>query len=180
MICIARIFGAPETVPGGKARHQRVEMIVLCRPACLRPSTPGASRASSARAPMYCGTRTLPYSQTRPTSFRPRSTSMTCSARSFSFRFSSSASRRSSSSVAAARPGAGDRVGLDVLPLDADQHLGRRPDDREAAHADEIHVGRRIDVPQRAIDGERLATRRPPRTAATAPPGRCRRPRCAP
>ena len=57
---------------------------------------------------------------------------------------------------AAARPRAGDRMGLDVLPFDAHQHLGRRADDGEAAHADEIHVGRRIDVAQRAVDRERL------------------------
>ncbi len=50
-------------------------------------------------SPMNCGTRTDPYSQTRPTSLRPRSTSITCSARSFSLRFSSSASRMSSSSL---------------------------------------------------------------------------------
>ena len=49
---------------------------------------------------MYCGTRTLPYSATRPMSLRPRSTSITCSARSFSLAFSSSASRRSSSTLA--------------------------------------------------------------------------------
>ena len=56
----------------------------------------------------------------------------------------------------AARPGAGDRVRLDVPPFHAHQHLRRRPDDRQAAHADEIHVGRRVDVTKRAVDGERI------------------------
>ena len=58
--------------------------------------------------------------------------------------------------VAPARPRAGDRMRLDAPALDADQHLGRRADDREPAHPDEIHVGRRVDVAQRAIDGERV------------------------
>ena len=47
---------------------------------------------------MNCATRTVPYSATRPMSFRPRSTSITCSAVSFSFPFNSSASLRSSAS----------------------------------------------------------------------------------
>ena len=98
----------------------------------------------------------MPNSQTRPRSLRPRSTSITCSARSFSLRFSSSASRRSSSSFVAARARAGDRMRLDAPPFDAHQHLRRRPDDRQAAHADEIHVGRRVHVPQRAVDRERI------------------------
>ena len=68
-------------------------------PAGRRRSRPGASRASSARAPCTAAPCTEPNSQTRPRSFRPRSTSITCSARSFSLRFSSSPSRRSSSSL---------------------------------------------------------------------------------
>ena len=107
-------------------------------------------------SPMNCGTRTEPYSQTRPTSLRPRSTSITCSARSFSLRFSSSASRTSSSSVRPRRPRAGNRMRLDPRALDAHQHLRRRADHRDAAHADEIHVRRRVHVPQRAVDGERI------------------------
>ncbi len=51
---------------------------------------------------MYSLVSTLPYSATRPTSLRPRSTSMTCSARSLSLA-SSSASRRWSSSGARPR-----------------------------------------------------------------------------
>ena len=57
----------------------------------------------------------------------------------------------------AAPAGAGDRVRLDVAALDADQHLGRRADDRVLSHPDEEHVRRRIDVAQRAIDIERRA-----------------------
>ena len=57
---------------------------------------------------------------------------------------------------------------------------GDDADDRHAAHADEIHVGRRIDVAQRAVDRERIRRRRRPRSAARARPGRCRRRRCVP
>ena len=49
---------------------------------------------------MSWSTRTVPGSATRPTSFRPRSTSMMCSARSFSSPSNSSASASSSSGVA--------------------------------------------------------------------------------
>ena len=46
---------------------------------------------------MKSSTSTLPYSHTRPRSLRPRSTSITCSARSLGSASSSSAIRRSSS-----------------------------------------------------------------------------------
>src|SRR3989304_4319698 len=58
---------------------------------------------------------TVSYLATRPTSLRPRSTSITCSARSFGSASSSSASRWSSSSVAPRRRGAG-RGGAGPLP----------------------------------------------------------------
>ncbi len=56
----------------------------------------------------------------------------------------------------AARPRAGDRMGLGLAALDADEHLGRRADDRQFADAREVHVRRRVHVAQRAIDGERV------------------------
>src|SRR3982750_2511308 len=49
---------------------------------------------------MKLSTCTEPYTQTRPRSLRPRSTSITCSARSFSSASSSSAIALSSSTVA--------------------------------------------------------------------------------
>jgi hypothetical protein len=49
---------------------------------------------------MKVSTSTDPYSHTRPRSLRPRSTSITCSARSFSSARRSEASARSSSTVA--------------------------------------------------------------------------------
>ena len=40
--------------------------------------------------------------------------------------------------------------------FDADEHFRRRADNRQTSHADEVHVRRRIDVPQRAIHRERI------------------------
>ena len=57
---------------------------------------------------------------------------------------------------AAARPRAGNRMRLDARSLHPDEHLRRRSDDRDAAHADEVHVRRRVHVPQRAVDRERV------------------------
>ncbi len=58
--------------------------------------------------------------------------------------------------VPPARPRAGNRVRLDATALDPHQHLRRRADDGAVADAQEIHVGRRIDVAERTIDGERI------------------------
>ena len=55
---------------------------------------------------------------------------------------------------AAARPRDGMR--LDARPLDPHEHLGRRADDRDPAHADEKHVGRRVDVAECAKHRERI------------------------
>ena len=43
---------------------------------------------------------------------------------------------------------------LDSSSLHSHQHLRRRPDDSESAHAHEVHVGRRVHVAQRAIHRE--------------------------
>ena len=56
----------------------------------------------------------------------------------------------------AAWPRAGDRMGNGVPAFDADQHFWRRTDDRAIAHANEEHVGRRVDMPQGAIHRERV------------------------
>jgi hypothetical protein len=69
---------------------------------------------------------------------------MTCSARSFSSAFS-------------ARPGPGDRVRFDARPLDANQHLRRRTENRPLPHPHEEHVGGRVDVAERPVDRERLS-----------------------
>ncbi len=58
--------------------------------------------------------------------------------------------------VGAARSRAGDRDAFRRAAFDADQHLRRRADDRQRAHAHEIHVRRRVHVAERAVDGERI------------------------
>mmetsp|Transcript_18166 Transcript_18166/g.44565 ORF Transcript_18166/g.44565 Transcript_18166/m.44565 type:complete len:221 (+) Transcript_18166:290-952(+) len=96
--CIALTFGAPLTVPAGKTERKASYMVLsfaslpetcdtMCitweyRSMCIREST-----------------LTVPGAATLPTSFRPRSTSMMCSARSFSFARSSFASASSCSLV---------------------------------------------------------------------------------
>ena len=105
---------------------------------------------------MSSETCTLPISLTRPTSFRPRSTSMMCSARSLGSARSSFSSALSSSSVAPRRrvPAMGRRS---ILPfLEAHHHLGRSADHGRVAAAQEIHVGRRVDEPERPVDLEGL------------------------
>ena len=99
MICIARTFGAPLTVPAGKqARMSSTE------------STPGLSLPTTLLTMcmtwLYRSivikscTSTVPNSHTLPKSFLPRSTSMMCSARSFSSESRSSSRRLSWATVA--------------------------------------------------------------------------------
>ena len=91
IICIARIFGAPDTVPAGKQARSRSNGLT---PSCSSPSTSDTrcvtceKRSGSRKR----STRTVPGLQTRERSLRPRSTSITCSARSFSDASSRSAS----------------------------------------------------------------------------------------
>src|SRR5207249_3752707 len=57
--------------------------------------------------------------------------------------------------VPPARPRPGDRAGADAIPLDAHQHFGGRPRQAHLPEVQVVHVGRRIDAPQRPVDGER-------------------------
>ena len=56
----------------------------------------------------------------------------------------------------AARAGAGDRPRRDVAAGDRDQRLGRGADDLEVLEVEEVHVRRRVDGAQAAVDRERL------------------------
>ena len=53
--------------------------------------------------------------------------------------------------IRAARPRAGDRTQLRVSAVELDQRLGRGADDHPLAELAVIHVGRRVEQPQRAI-----------------------------
>ena len=91
MICIARTFGAPETVPAGNVARSRSNGET---PSCSSPAT-SETRWVTCENRSGCrkrSTRTVPGTQTRERSLRPRSTSITCSARSFSEVSSRSAS----------------------------------------------------------------------------------------
>ena len=107
---------------------------------------------------MNVSTSTLPYSHTRPRSLRPRSTSITCSARSFS---SSSSSCGDPPVLLGTSPRAGAcRRSACVLtrrrPADRQQRLGARAGDLEVAEVQEVHVRARVDRAQAAVDRERL------------------------
>ena len=110
---------------------------------------------------------------------------MTCSLRSLASASRSLASRTSSSSVLAARPGAGDRVhGHQPVP-DGDQRLRRGADDGDRLAArgrqpQQVHVRARVGGPQHPVDVQRVGRRWARRTAGTARSGRRRRPGCAP
>ena len=100
-------------------------------------------------------TRTVPGRQTRERSLRPRSTSMTCSARSFS-----ELEQRLGVTVAR-RDRAGDRVQLGARALALDDRLRRRADQREPVQLEQEQVRRRVDPPQRAVELQRRRGRRP-------------------
>ena len=88
----------------------------------------------------------------RPTSLRPRSTSIRCSARSFSSAMSSSVIAASSSARAAAPARAGDRSQRDrAARAHAHEQLRRTADDLDAVEHEVVHVRRRIDHAERAV-----------------------------
>ena len=123
---------------------------------------------------------TVPILATRPTSLRPRSSSIRCSARSFGSASSSASSARVLGRRRAARPGAGDRADGDRAALDAHEDLGAGADHLEAAEVEVEHVGRGVGPPQRPVEreGRQLERQRP--ALRSAPPGRCRRRGCSP
>ena len=160
MISIARIFGAPDSVPAGNAarstssqrlaRRERADdvrgHVHDVRVALDRPSARRRARE--------------PTSATRPTSLRPRSISIRCSARSFGSASSSAASR--SSSAAVSPRGRVPAIGRTSTRPSAepDERLGRRAGDARLGELEVEHVRRRVDHAQRAIDVERTRARR--------------------
>ena len=94
---------------------------------------------------MKRSTRTEPGTQTRERSLRPRSTSIVCSARSFSDESSAAASPSPGSD----RPR--DRVQLGAAAGALDDRLRRAAHERDVAELEEEEVRRRVDAPQRAV-----------------------------
>ena len=100
-------------------------------------------------------TLTVPILATRPTSLRPRSSSIRCSARSFGSASSSSSSALSSCGVAPrGRVPAIGRI-VTVPSRTPHQNFRARAGDGEAAEIEEVEKRRRVDPPQRAIERER-------------------------
>ena len=104
MACMARTFGAPLSVPAGKVGSHRVEGVEARgqRSAVLRPRCMTWVYRSTSRSEV---TSSLAGAATRPTSFRARITSITCSARSFGSARSFSLERRVVGRVLGSRPG---------------------------------------------------------------------------
>ncbi len=104
---------------------------------------------------MKRSTRTEPGTQTRERSLRPRSTSIVCSARSFS---------DVSSPVSSPPPGhTVPAIGFSSArePLHLTTVSGELPDEREVAELEEEEVRRRVDAPQRAVELDRRGGCRP-------------------
>ena len=80
--------------PAGERGPQQVERRPAPAAAGRAPPTPGDARSGTFRPRRPLGTRTEPYSQTRPRSLRSRSTIMTFSARSFGLASRSRTARR--------------------------------------------------------------------------------------
>ena len=160
MISMARTFGAPDSVPAGKRRGA----------ARRTPSAPARSSPTTVETMcmtwlyrstvMNSTTSTVPGAQTRPRSLRPRSTSMTCSARSFGSASSSAASAASSLGGGAARPGAGDRVRQrPARPLTLTSASGVEPTMSKpsvASSAEQVHVRAGVGRAQHPVDVERV------------------------
>ncbi len=97
MILQAMSLGAPDRVPAGRTDSMAS---MASFPSAISPTTvdPMCITCENLSISMYFSTSTEPILDTRPRSFLPRSTSMLCSARSFSSDRSSSSSLLSSAS----------------------------------------------------------------------------------
>ena len=87
--------------------------------------------------------------------------------------------RRSSSGRRRPRARAGDRAHLGAAAGHLHQRLRRRARDREVVELEEVHVRRRVDDAQPAVDRERPRPGRARSSAARARPGRRRPRRCS-
>ena len=107
--------------------------------------------AVAARPPCTSSRSPCPDGRRGPRSLRPRSTSITCSARSFGSRWSCSASSWSSAGVAPR--GRVPAIGCVVSrsPSTWSRSSGRRADDLEAGQPDEEQVRARVDAAEGAV-----------------------------
>ena len=100
-------------------------------------------------------TLTVPISATRPTSLRPRSSSIRCSARSFGSASSSASSALSSCGVAPRGRVPAMRADRHGAVARLDQDFRARSGDGEVAEVEKEQIRRRVDPAQRAVERER-------------------------
>ncbi len=166
MWSMAASLGAPVTDPPGKvARSELGQADAGTQPALDGRDHVPHARPSAARA-RYSATRTLPGRQTRPRSFRSRSTIMTCSARSLGL--------AAIGSPAPAGPRALDRHRAGAVAARLQEELRRGRDDRPAVAVERVRPVR-VERGERRLERARRARGTAPAGAAPGSPGRRRR-----
>ena len=154
MICIARIFGAPDTVPAGKHARSRSNGVTPSR------SSPATSETRCVMCEKRSGsrkrsTRTVPGLAHAREVVAPE-----VDEHDVLGAVLLGAEQRLRVAVAR-RDRAGDRVQLGVPALAFDDRLRRGADQREPVELEQEEVRRRVDPAQRAIELERGRGRRP-------------------
>ena len=160
MISIARIFGAPVSVPAGKHAARRVARRSCPPRACRGPRRRGAARASTSRPSRSAGRGRCRSRRRARGRCAPDRPSITCSARSFGSASSRAGRARGLRRASRRAGGAGDRPRLDLAAPAAHEHLRRGAEDRRLARLEVEEVRRRVQHPQRAVDVERVHVER--------------------
>ena len=154
MICIARTFGAPETVPAGNVARSRSNGETPSR------SSPATSETRWVTCENRSGcrkrsTRTVPgHADAREVVAAEVDEHHVLGAILLG-------GEQPLGVALAARGRAGDRVEARPASLRLHVRLGRRADEREVAELEQEQIRRRVDAPQGAVDGERRRRRRP-------------------
>ena len=173
MICIARTFGAPETVPAGNVARSR-----------SNGETPSAQLAGHLRDEVRDVREALRLEEAldlhRP---GPADAREVVAAEVDEHHVLGpvllGGEQPLGVAVARARR-AGDRVHRRARPSALDERLRRRADERDAVELEQEEVRRRVDAAQRAVERERRRRRSAARPAARARSGTHRRRGCAP
>ena len=155
MICIARTFGAPDSVPAGSTRRSASSAPTLV-----------AQRADHARDDVHHVAVVLDRHEVLDLDAAVLAHAAEVVAAEVDEHHVLGALLRVGEQllgdppvvlgVRPARARAGDRAGRDVAAGDGDQRLGARAGDLEVAEVEEVHVRARVDGAQAAVDRERL------------------------
>ena len=125
-------------------------------------------------------TPTVPIFATRPTSLRPRSSNIRCSASSLGSDSRSAASASSSSRLAPRGRVPRDRPDRHGAVPQPHQDFRARPDDRESVQLQEIHERGGVGAAQRPVERERWQREGQAEAFGTTRSGRCLPRRCTP